>query len=158
MNNNIIPITSKGFKKIHKKLKILKYITRPKIINLIKEARKFGDLKENSEYIAAQEEQILCEKTIQNLEQQLLHSRVIDTSKNTIKHKIIFGTTVTIQNIHNNSIVKYRIVGDYESNIKKKLISINSPLAKGLIGKKKNDITTINTPNGISSYKILNIE
>ncbi len=158
MNNNIIPITSKGFKKINQKLKTLKYITRPKIINLIKEARKFGDLKENSEYIAAQEEQILCEKNIQNLEQQLLHSRIIDITKNTIKNKIIFGTTVTIQNTNNNSIVKYRIVGDYESNIKKKLLSINSPLAKGLIGKKKHDIITINTLMGIISYKILNIE
>ncbi len=151
-------MTIQGEKKIRKKLNFLIKIKRPQIINLISEARKFGDLKENAEYHSAKEEQVICEKKIKELERKLINAKIIDISKLNNKKKIYFGSKVTIINLKNKKKFTYRIVGDYESNIKKQLISINSPLAKGLIGKKKNEITKIKTPIGYIKYKIINID
>ncbi len=155
---NRIPMTINGEKILRKKLKILKEIKRPKIISLIIDARKFGDLKENAEYNAAKEEQIICEKKINEIENKLIKAQIIDISKINKKEKVIFGSTITIFNINNKKIYKYRIVGDDESDIKKNLISINSPLARGLIGKKKKNICQIKTPIGKTKYKIIKIE
>ncbi len=156
MNKTLMTI--KGEKKLRNILNILKQTKRPQILKLIKEARKFGDLKENAEYHAAKEEQFICEKKIREIEIKLLNAQIIDISKLKIKNKIIFGSTVTIKNLKNNNIFIYRIVGDDESDIKKKLISINSPLSKQLINKKINDIIIVNTPMGKIKYKILNIK
>ncbi len=156
MKNNLM--TLKGEKKLRKKLNFLKKIKRPQITLSISEARKFGDLKENAEYHAAKEEQIICEKKIKEIEKKLIYAKIIDIKKIKNKKKIIFGSKITIINLNNKNIFTYRIVGDDESNIKKKLISINSPLVKGLIGKKKNEITKIKTPNGTVKYKIINID
>ncbi len=152
-----ILMTIKGEKKLRKKLEFLKQIKRPQIISLITNARKFGDLKENSEYNAAKEEQIICEKKIKEIEYKLINSHIIDISKINSK-KIVFGSKITLLNLNNKKIYKYIIVGDDESNIKNKLISINSPLVKGIIGKKKNNIILIKTPGGDVRYKILNIK
>ncbi len=155
--NNIL-MTKNGEKKLIKKLKILKTIKRTKIISLISEARKFGDLKENAEYHAAKEEQVICEYKIKEIEKKLSLANVIDIKKIKKTNKIIFGSTITLLNLNNKNIYKYKIVGEDESNIKKKLISIYSPLIKKIIGKKKNDLISLKTLSGIIKYKILKIE
>ncbi len=155
---NKIPMTIKGEKKLRKKLEILKNIKRPQIISLIAEARKFGDLKENSEYHAAKEEQLICEKKITEIENKLINAQIIDISKINSKNKIRFGSKVKIKNLKNKNIFTYRIVGDDEANIKKKLISINSPLSRELIGKKINNKILVKTIKGNIKYKILKIK
>ncbi len=153
-----ILMTLKGEKKLLKKLKYLKEIKRPLITNSISKAREFGDLKENSEYHAAKEEQSICEKKIKDIEKKLFYAHIIDISKNKNNNKIIFGSLITLINLNNNKKIIYRIVGDDESNIKKKLISINSPLAKKLLGKKKKKIISLKTFKGKIKYKIINIK
>ncbi|WP_343187636.1 transcription elongation factor GreA [Buchnera aphidicola (Periphyllus koelreuteriae)] len=154
---NKIPMTIKGEKKLRKELNKLKNIIRPKIISSISEARAHGDLKENAEYHAAKEEQGFCERKIQEIEYQLSNANVIDVTKMSMNKKIFFGATVDILNVQSDSIHTYQIVGDNEANFKKKLISINSPMARGLIGKKINDLAIIKTPVGSVTYKILKI-
>ncbi len=155
---NRILMTLEGEKKLRKKLKYLKEIKRPLIISSISKAREFGDLKENSEYHAAKEEQTICEKKIKEIEKKLFYAHIIDISKNKNKEKIIFGSLITLINLNNKKKFIYRIVGDDEANIKKKLISINSPLTKKLLGKKKKEIISLKTLKGNIKYKILNIE
>ncbi|NIH41076.1 MAG: transcription elongation factor GreA [Buchnera aphidicola (Periphyllus aceris)] len=150
-------MTIQGEKKLRKELDELKKIKRPKIIKSISEARAFGDLKENAEYHAAKEEQSFCERRIQEIEYKLSNAHIIDVKKMCIHKKIFFGATVKILNIKSKKIYKYKIVGDDEADFKKKLISINSPMAKGLMKKKKNELAVIKTPIGFVSYKILKI-
>ncbi len=144
-------------KKLYKKLKTLKK-KRPQILALISEARKFGDLKENAEYHAAKEEQIICENKIKEIEHKLLTAYIINIKKIKLQNKIIFGSKVTLINLQNNNTVQYQIVGDDEANIKKNKISINSPLSQKIIGKKNNKIVSVQTPNGKIKYKIINIQ
>lgn len=155
--NNKIPMTLLGAEKLRKELEILKRIKRPKIIASIIEARQHGDLKENAEYISAKEEQSFCEGKIKDIELKLSKAQIIDIT--TIKNYgiVVFGSTVTIRNINTNKVFTYRIVGDDESNFRLNLISINSPMSRGLIGKKNNDIATIETPSGNVKYEVLNI-
>ncbi len=153
-----ILMTLEGEKKLHKKLKYLKEIKRPSITNDISKARKFGDLKENAEYHSAKEEQAICEKKIKEIEKKLFYAHIIDISKNKNKKKIVFGSLFTLINLKNNKKITYRIVGDDESNIKKKLISINSPLVKKILGKKKKEIISLKTFKGKIKYKILKIK
>lgn len=153
-----IPMTINGLKELKKKLEELKNIKRPKIINAIAEAREHGDLKENSEYRAAREEQGFCEGRISEIESKISNALVIDITKINAHGRIIFGSTINILNIKTNEKFKYKIVGDDESNLKKKLISINSPIARGLIGKQANDIVIISTPSGKIKYKVLKVE
>ncbi|QJC28879.1 transcription elongation factor GreA [Enterobacteriaceae endosymbiont of Plateumaris rustica] len=154
---NKIPMTLKGSKKLIKELNQLKNIKRYKIINNIIEARKHGDLKENAEYHAAREEQSFCERRINEIEFKLSNCQIIDITKIKNKDKVVFGSTVNIINITTNKIISYKIVGDDEANLKKNLISINAPLARGLISKKKNDIVSIKIPKGKMIFKILKI-
>ncbi|XBC38542.1 MAG: transcription elongation factor GreA [Buchnera aphidicola (Melaphis rhois)] len=156
--HNYIPMTSLGVEKLRKKLEILKKIKRPKIIASIIEARQHGDLKENAEYHAAKEEQSFCEGKIKEIELKLSKIRVIDVTLIKNCGIVIFGSTVTICNLDTNKSVTYRIVGDDESDFKLNLISINSPMSRGLIGKKIGNIAVIKTPSGDVKYKILNIE
>ncbi len=151
-------MTKEGEKKLRKKLKYLKEIKRPSIIISISKAREFGDLKENSEYHAAKEEQIICENKIKDIEKKLFYAQIIDISKNKNKKKIMFGSLIKLINLNNKKKITYRIVGDDESNIKKNLISINSPLAKKLLGKKKKNIISLKTIKGNIKYKIINIK
>lgn len=153
-----IPMTVNGFKKLHQELENLKNIRRPKIIHAISEARAHGDLKENAEYLAAREEQGFCEGRIQEIESKLSHALVIDITKINTKNLVVFGATVSVLHTDTNKTFNYKIVGDDESNLKKNLISINSPMSRGLIGKQANDIVVINTPKGKVEYKILKIE
>lgn len=152
-------MTLKGAEKLRAELDYLKNVLRPEIIKNITEARKYGDLKENSEYSAAREQQAFCEGRIQKIESKLSHAHIIDiTQLKTDKTVVVFGATVTIENINTKYQQIYHIVGDDEADLKKNMISINSPLARGLIGNKKGDIVVINTPKCKITYKIINIK
>ncbi|AFQ24146.1 transcription elongation factor GreA [Candidatus Portiera aleyrodidarum] len=153
-----IHMTKEGERQLKKELKKLKTIDRKKIIKDIYEARKHGDLKENAEYHSAIEQQCLLERRIKEIENKIANAHVIDITKIYQNGKIIFGTTVTLVNLLYKKKIKYKIVGEDEANIKKKKISITSPIARALIGKKRGDIVTVNTPGGVVKYEINLIE
>lgn len=152
-----VPMTTEGFEKLETELYRLKSVERPRIIQLIAEAREHGDLSENAEYHAAKEAQGLNEAKVADLEDRLRRADVIDTSKlsgTTVK----FGALVTLVDEDTDEEVKYQIVGDYEANVREGKISISSPIARALIGKSKNDSVEVVTPKGARSYEILKIE
>jgi transcription elongation factor GreA len=153
-----IPMTVRGEKLLRDELNHLKSVVRPKIIADIADAREHGDLKENAEYHAAREQQGFCEGRIQEIEAKLSTAQVIDITKMTNNGKVIFGATVTILNVDTDAEVTYRIVGDDEANIKENLISVNSPIARGLVGKEVDDTVNIQTPNGVVEYEIIEVE
>tara|TARA_R110001583_G_scaffold66935_3_gene191874 strand:- start:13205 stop:13684 length:480 start_codon:yes stop_codon:yes gene_type:complete len=152
------PMTAAGVASLRRELDHLKNVLRPEIVAAIAEAREHGDLKENAEYHAAREQQGFCEGRLQDIEAKLSNVQVIDVSKMTNNGKVIFGTTVTIVNLDTDEEVTYKIVGDDESNIKLNLISVNSPIARGLIGKMLDDEITIQTPGGTIDYEIINVQ
>ncbi|CAL4324170.1 Transcription elongation factor GreA [Buchnera aphidicola (Protaphis terricola)] len=155
---NLIPMTIRGVEKLQKELEQLKNIKRPQIIIEIARARSHGDLKENAEYHSAREEQSFCEGRIKEIELKLSNCQIIDITKIFNDGRVVFGSTVTISNIKNHEIFTYQIVGDDESDFKKNLISIHSPMSRGLIGKTVNNIATIYTPSGNFKYKILKVD
>ena len=152
------PMTAKGADILRAELEQLKTVKRPEIVHAIAEAREHGDLKENAEYHAAREQQGFCEGRIQDIEAKLSNAQIIDVSKIANNGKVIFGSTVTIVNAETDEEVSYQIVGDDESDIKNNLISINSPIARGLIGKKLDDEISITTPGGVIDYDIIKVE
>ncbi|MDR0217598.1 MAG: transcription elongation factor GreA [Enterobacteriaceae bacterium] len=153
-----IPMTVRGADKLREELEHLKNIRRPQIIAAIAEAREHGDLKENAEYHAAREQQGFCEGRIQEIEAKLSNAQVIDITKITNNGRVIFGATVTVLNVDSDEEQTYRIVGDDEANIKENLLSVNSPIARGLIGKEVDDVAVIETPGGKVEYEVLNVE
>ena len=152
------PMTATGAAALRKELEQLKNVLRPEIVASIAEAREHGDLKENAEYHAAREQQGFCEGRIQDIEAKLSNAQVIDVSKLANNGKVIFGTTVTIVNVDTDEEVTYKIVGDDEADIKLNLISVSSPIARGLIGKMVDDEITIKTPGGAIEYEIINVQ
>lgn len=156
MNN--IPMTTRGEQMLRDELKRLKTEDRPRIIQAIADAREHGDLKENAEYHAAREQQGFCEGRIQEIEAKLANAQVIDVTKIPNQGKVVFGSTVTLYNTSNDSEVTYRIVGDDEANIKANLISVNSPIARALIGKEIDDVAVVTTPNGEVEYEVVKVE
>ncbi|MDN2663896.1 transcription elongation factor GreA [Psychromonas sp. 14N.309.X.WAT.B.A12] len=152
------PMTAKGAEILRAELEQLKTVKRPEIVHAIAEAREHGDLKENAEYHAAREQQGFCEGRIQDIEAKLSNAQIIDVTKIANNGKVIFGATVTIVNVDTEEEVTYQIVGDDESDIKSNLISINSPIARGLIGKKLDDEISITTPGGVIDYDITKVE
>lgn len=155
---NQYPMTLKGADMLRTELNELKTVRRPQIIEAIAEAREHGDLKENAEYHAAREQQSFCEGRIQDIEGKLSNAQIIDITKMTNNGKVIFGATVTILNLDNDDETTYRIVGDDEADIKANLISVNSPIARGLIGKEVDDVVNIQTPAGTVEYEISEVE
>lgn len=153
-----IPMTVQGAEALRIELHELKTVKRPVIIQAIAEARAHGDLKENAEYHAAREQQGFCEGRIQDIEAKLSNAHIIDISKQVNNGKVIFGTTVTILNLETEDQVTYRIVGDDEADIKNNLISVNSPIARGLIGKEVDDVVNINTPKGMVEFEITDVQ
>jgi len=149
-----VPMTVSGELALRKELDQLKTSDRPRIIQAIADAREHGDLKENAEYHAAREEQGFVEGRIQELESKLSNAQVIDVLAIPHTGEVIFGTTVVIVNCDTDETVKYQIVGDDEANIKIGKLSVNSPIARGLIGKSEGDIAGIQTPGGIVEYEI----
>ena len=150
------PLTKDGEKKLQEELKNLK-LERPKITKAIAEAREHGDLKENAEYHAAREQQGMVEAKIKDIEFKLSNSEIIDNKITDKKNEIIFGCTVELLNINDNSKIKYQIVGDEEADSTKNKISFNSPIGQGLINKKVGDEITITVPNGELNFKVIDI-
>ena len=154
---NKIPMTEAGYKQLQQELKKLTSEDRPNIIAAIAEARGHGDLSENAEYQYAKEQQSLIEGRIVDLESSISRAEVIDI-KNISGEDIKFGATVEIEDDDTGKQQTYQIVGEYESDIENKKLSINSPLARGLIGKLKDDSVEINSPKGIKSYTIISVK
>jgi transcription elongation factor GreA len=152
-----VPMTVEGFQKLEIELHRLKAEERPRIIQQISDAREHGDLSENAEYHAAKEAQGLNEAKVAELEDKLGRAEVIDPAKlsgTTIK----FGATVTLTDEDSGDKVKYKIVGEHEADVKNGKISVNSPIARALIGKSKGESTEVTTPRGARSYEVLKIE
>ena len=155
---NQIPMTRSGADALKKELKILKSEDRPNVIKDIAEARAQGDLSENAEYDAAKEKQGFIEGRIAEVEGKLSNCVVIDPASLNAGGKCVFGSTVEILNLETDLRSTYQIVGDDESDIKSKKISINSPLAKSLIGKQEEDDVEFETPGGRKNYEILSVK
>ena len=154
---NKIPMTASGYDDIQNELKKLINVDRPDIIAAIAEARSHGDLSENAEYQYAKESQSLIEGKIADLENAIGRADVIDV-KSIASEDIKFGATIEIEDDESGELYSYQIVGDYESDIKNKKLSVSSPLAKGLINKTIDDVVEINSPKGQKSYTIKSIK
>ena len=152
-----IPMTVRGAEQLREELDFLKNVRRPEIIKAIAEAREHGDLKENAEYHAAREQQGFCEGRIQEIEGKLGNAQIIDVTKMPNNGKVIFVATVVLVNTDKDEEVTYRIVGDDEADIKSGLISVNSPIARGLIGKELDDTVNITTPGGVVEFDIIEV-
>jgi transcription elongation factor GreA len=151
------PMTKNGHDALQAELTHLKNIERPRITAAIAEARAHGDLKENAEYHAAREQQGFTEGRIQDIEGKLSSAQVIDIANMPRTGKVIFGVTVEIVNTDTEESRTYQIVGDDEADIKKNKISVNSPIARGLIGKEEGDVVGITTPGGVVEYEIVEV-
>jgi len=151
-----VPITAAGKIKLQEEIQNLKMVERPKISKQIEEARAHGDLKENAEYHAAKEKQGHVEGRIQFLEDQFSRIEVIDASRIDCS-RVVFGTTVKLFDPEADKELKYRIVGDLESDAVKGDISVNSPIARGLIGKEVGDVAVVQAPGGKREFEILDI-
>ena len=152
------PITIQGLEKLKEELVFLKEKKRPEIVSAIAEARSHGDLKENAEYHAAKEQQSHNEGRIEQINDVIARANVIDVTKINNDGKIIFGSTVFLENLDNGEKIEYKIVGKDEAGLKNKLIYFQSPVGKGLIGKNKNDLVEIKTPAGIKNFEIKNVK
>ncbi len=154
---NRVPMTVEGATRLQEELDRLKKVDRPRVINSIAEARAHGDLKENAEYHAAREEQGFIEGRIAEIEGKLSNAQIIDISKIDNKGKVIFGVTVDLLDIDKDEEKTFQIVGDDEADIKAGKISVNSPIARGLIGKFEGDEVSVDTPGGNVAYEILKV-
>ena len=152
------PITINGLQKLKDELTFLKEKKRPEIVSAIAEARSHGDLKENAEYHAAKEQQSHNEGRIQEVEDIIARANVIDVTKLNNDGKVIFGSTVFLDNLDTSEKISYKIVGKDEADLTKKLIYFQSPIGKGLIGKNKGDLVEIKTPSGSKNFEITNVE
>ena len=152
------PITLNGLNKLKEELIFLKEKKRPEIVAAISEARSHGDLKENAEYHAAKEQQSHNEGRIEEINDSIARANVIDVTKFSNDSKIIFGSTVDLENLDTGEKLEYKIVGRDEADLKKKLIYYKSPIGKGLIGKNKGDLVEINTPAGIKNFEIKDVK
>ena len=148
------PMTPQGYAALEAELKQLKTIDRPRITAAIAEAREHGDLKENAEY---REQQGFCEARIRDIEAKLGGAQIIDPTSLPQEGRVVFGVTVVIENVDTEEEKRYKIVGDDEADFKANKISINSPIARGLIGKSKGDEARIETPSGVVEYEIIEV-
>ena len=151
------PMTPEGKDALEKELYQLKSIDRPRIISAIAEAREHGDLKENAEYHAAREQQGFCEARIRDIEAKLGGAQVIDPATLKQEGRIVFGVSVIIENMDTEEEKRYQIVGDDEADFKAGKISVNSPIARGLIGKFEGDEARIETPKGVVEYEVMKV-
>jgi transcription elongation factor GreA len=156
-NMNIVPMTVDGALALKNELHQLKSIERPAVINAISEARAQGDLSENAEYDAAKEKQSFIEGRIQEIEAKLSSAKVINPLELEKDGRVVFGVSVVLQDIETETQVKYQIVGEDEANVDFNKISINSPIARALIGKSDGDVVTVRAPKGDIEYEILDV-
>lgn len=152
-----LPLTVAGAKRLGEELIQLKTVERPAVIEAIAEARAQGDLSENAEYDAARERQGFIEGRIKELEGVLSNATLIEPSELDVGDRVVFGATVSLEDLESGEMVKYQIVGDLEADIKKNLISISSPVARGLIGKSEGDIIMVRVPSGEREFEILDV-
>ena len=152
-----IPMTAAGAEKLRQELQELKSGARREVIAAIAEARTHGDLSENAEYHAAREQQSFIEGRIAELEYRLAHAQVIDVSKLPASAKVVFGATVRLIDEDSGEEMRYQIVGQDEADIKSGRISVNSPIARAVIGKEEGDIAEVQAPGGFKSYEIAEV-
>lgn len=157
MTENRVPFTPEGFEKLRKEIDRLKSVERPTTLDELETARAHGDLSENAEYHAAKEKLGHIDGRIQDYESRLSLAEIIDPASLTGNKKIMFGATVKLLDLDTDEEVSYQIVGDYESDIAKSKISINSPIARGLIGKNEGDDANIKTPKGLREFEVLSV-
>jgi len=152
-----IPLTVRGAQRLKEELQRLKSVDRPAVINAIAEARAQGDLSENAEYDAAKERQGFIEGRIAEVEAKLAAAQVIDPSTLDAGGRIVFGATVSLEDLDAGDTVTYQIVGDDEADIKQGKISVSSPIARALIGKSAGDVAEVNAPGGLREYEVLDV-
>ena len=150
------PMTLKGSERLREELRRLKTVERPRIIQMIAEARAHGDLSENAEYHAAREQQGFCEGRIKELEHELSHCQIIDVSTLPKTDKVVFGATVQLEAESGEEVV-YQIVGESEADVRLGLISITSPIARALVGKSEGDEIAVAVPDGQRTYEIVSV-
>ena len=153
-----IPLTMRGAELLKSELQQLKSVARPAIIEAIAEARSHGDLSENAEYEAAKEKQGFIEGRIAEIEHKLAMAHVINPSEIHAEGKVVFGATVSLEDLDSGDQVRYQIVGEDEADIKDNKISISSPIARALIGKEEGDVAEVQAPGGIREYEISAVE
>jgi transcription elongation factor GreA len=152
------PITIEGLENLKSELDELKNIKRPSVVAAIAEARSHGDLKENAEYHAAKEQQAQMESRVIEINDIIARANVIDVTKIENNGNVIFGSTVTVQDVEINKKKTYKIVGKDEADVSRNLIYFKSPLGKALIGKSAEDVVVVETPSGKKNFEILNIQ
>ena len=155
---NKVPITARGAQNLRDELKRLKSVDRPRVIEAIATAREHGDLKENAEYHAAREQQSFIEGRIQHIDGIISNAEIIDVAKLDTGGRIVFGATVQLAEEETGDEVTYQIVGEDEADIKLKLISVTSPIARALISKSAGDIAIVIAPGGEKEYEILDVQ
>ncbi len=155
--SNRIPMTPEGYARLQEELRRLKTEERPAIIRAIAEARAHGDLSENAEYHAARERQSFIEGRVRELEDKLARAEVIDARRFAGEEKIMFGATVRLADEDTDEEVTYRIVGPEEADIAKGLISVQSPVARALLGRRAGDRVEVRTPRGVRHFEILEV-
>ena len=153
-----IPLTVAGAEKLKAELQQLKSVARPEVIAAIAEARSHGDLSENAEYEAAKERQGFIEGRIAEIENKLARALVVKPAEIHAEGKVVFGATVTLSDVDSGDEVRYQIVGDDEADIKIGKISVNSPIARAMIGKEEGDVAEVQAPSGVREYDILNVQ
>ena len=154
---NKVPMTVEGAKRLKAELHRLKTVERPSVIAAIAEARSHGDLAENADYDAAKERQGFIEGRIAEVERRLAHAQVIDPAGIDAEGRVVFGSTVDLEDEDSGAKVTYQIVGDDEADLKQGLISISSPIARALIGKVEGDVAEVQAPGGVKSYEIIGV-
>lgn len=153
-----IPVTRKGADKLKEELHRLKTVDRPQVIQAIAEARAQGDLSENAEYDAAKDRQGFIEGRIQEVEGKLSAAQIIDPATLDAGGRVVFGATVTLENIDTGEEVRYQIVGEDEADLKQGLINVSSPIARALIGREEGDIAKVQAPGGVKEYEIVEVQ
>lgn len=152
-----LPITKRGAEKLKAELHKLKTVDRPWVINAISDARAQGDLSENAEYEAAKDRQGFIEGRIQEIEGKLSAALVIDPSTVDADGKVVFGSTVALEEEESGEAVTYQIVGEDEADLKLGLVNVSSPIARALIGKSEGDVAEVQAPGGIKRYEIVSV-
>lgn len=152
-----IPITKRGAEKLKDELHRLKTVERPSVIQAIAEARAQGDLSENAEYDAAKDRQGFIEGRIQEIEGKLSAAQIIDPAAVDAGGRVVFGTTVALEDEDTGEAVSYQIVGEDEADLKLGLINISSPIARALIGKEEGDVAEVQAPGGVRRYEIVGV-
>lgn len=157
MATETVPFTREGYQRLKVELDQLKQVERPKVIRDIAEARAHGDLSENAEYAAAKERQGFIEGRIADLDDKLSRAQIIDFSNDTNADQVRFGAFVTITDEENGETKTFRIVGDLEADIQAGMVSLSSPIARALLGKRVGDLVEVQAPKGVTEYEIAEV-